>query len=92
MHGHTWEVTVEVRGQITENFGMVMDFHALDKIVDKILKRFDHKIMNDVLMSPTCELLAVYLFGMLLNVMPDGLGVHEVKVREGKGGYAICTG
>lgn len=47
MHGHTYQVRVEVLGDVDPKSGMVIDFHDLDAAVNAILKRFDHKCLNE---------------------------------------------
>ena len=59
MHGHNWVVDIFLRSENLNADGMIMDF---DRIKDKVLERFDHKVLNDVVdFSPTAELLAKYI-------------------------------
>ena len=45
LHGHTFIVNVEVEGKIKKEKGMVMDFHELKEITEKIISEYDHAII-----------------------------------------------
>lgn len=49
LHGHTYKLEVTVEGHPDEE-GMVLDFVKLKEIVnEKIIKKLDHKYLNEVL-------------------------------------------
>jgi 6-pyruvoyltetrahydropterin/6-carboxytetrahydropterin synthase len=49
LHGHTYKLEVTVEGYPDEE-GMVLDFVKLKEIVnEKIIKKLDHKYLNEVL-------------------------------------------
>ncbi|MDD6483595.1 MAG: 6-carboxytetrahydropterin synthase QueD [Clostridiales bacterium] len=58
-HGHNWIVDVYLRSRKLDKNGMIMDFtHIKQKILDK----FDHKVINDVVdFNPTAENLAKFI-------------------------------
>lgn len=59
LHGHNWIVDVYLKSETLDNNGMVMDFTHIKR---KILDKFDHKIINDVVdFNPTAENLAEYI-------------------------------
>lgn len=94
VHGHTWKVTVEVRRGYLDD-GMVMDLHKLSDIVHKVIDKFDHQTINLFFPSdvrPTCENLASIIAADVTQLLPPGIEIHQVKVQEGEGGYAICIG
>ena len=73
MHGHTFNLIVEIDGEIDKSTGFVMDFYDLDKIVEKnIIKNIDHKILNDVpgLDNPTSEYLSIWIWDQLIEKLP----------------------
>lgn len=74
VHGHNFEVCVEVEGELRE--GMVMDFFELKKILKEILERFDHTMLNETIENPTSENIALFVFNEL-----RGRGLNVVKVR-----------
>ncbi len=45
LHGHTYTVSVEVTGEVSEETGMVVDFLVLKKIVKEALEEYDHKLI-----------------------------------------------
>lgn len=94
VHGHTWKVLVEVKGEVQEN-GMVLDLNILSKIVEGIIKTFDHKLINDVVsFIPTCENLSDFFVSRIyVHLGAEGIKLPKsirVKVQEGEGGYAIA--
>lgn len=59
IHGHNYEVDVEIEGTVDAR-GFVIDFFELDAIVAPLLAMVDHRTLNDVpgLENPTAELIA----------------------------------
>ncbi|HIE14221.1 TPA: 6-pyruvoyl tetrahydropterin synthase family protein [Candidatus Bathyarchaeota archaeon] len=45
LHGHTFTLDVEIEGEVDAKTGMVLDFTVLKKIVKKVLKKYDHKLI-----------------------------------------------
>ncbi len=65
LHGHTYKLRVTVEGKIQEN-GLVIDFGILKKIVkERVLNKFDHRCLNDVLDNPSAEVVAKAIWGEL---------------------------
>ena len=93
LHGHTWHVEIQIDGLINAQ-GMVMDFSDLKQIVNSTIDQFDHRCINDIPgfhdFTPTVENLALYLKAKLRRELDAGLEVHQVRVQEGEGGYAIA--
>lgn len=57
IHGHNWDVLVEIEKEELIN-GMVVDF----KILKEIINELDHKFLNKVIdFEPTAENLAKYI-------------------------------
>ena len=93
MHGHTWRVTLEVKGELlTEgpNIKMVMDLNDLKTVAHLLLDKWDHRVLNIFFEQPTCEEVAKELFSRLQEYLPAGVTVHSVQVQEGEGGWARC--
>jgi 6-pyruvoyltetrahydropterin/6-carboxytetrahydropterin synthase len=59
LHGHNYRVEVELSGTLDAQ-GMVLDFGALDLVMENFLRLVDHRLLNDVpgLENPTAELIA----------------------------------
>ena len=94
VHGHTWKILVEVKGEVKED-GMVLDLNILSRVVKNILEPFDHKLLNDVVtFTPTCENLSDYLVSRVyVHLGAEGIKLPKsvrIKVQEGEGGYAIA--
>lgn len=96
LHGHRWDVEIEISGPIKEGGpqdGMVIDFKALDLLVNPILDQFDHHLINDLLpYSPTAENIARHIYSCLvLNPEfkePSRMFVAAVRVYESPECYA----
>ena len=86
LHGHTWTVEVELKGDVDSNTGMVIDFHYVSREVENALNSFDHTTINKQISNPTCENIVSFLWEALSKLYPKRL--HSIKVKEGVGGYA----
>ena len=63
LHGHNWIIDVYLRSETLNNNRMVMDF---TEIKEKITKKFDHQIINEIVdFNPTAENLAKYICDLL---------------------------
>jgi 6-pyruvoyltetrahydropterin/6-carboxytetrahydropterin synthase len=73
LHGHRWEVEIEVFGMVDNETGMIMDFKEIKENLKKILP--DHLFLNehwpDII--PTAENIARKLFSDLQGLMPTTL-------------------
>lgn len=59
MHGHHWVVELGVEGAVDSETGMVIDFAILsDFLKEMVVKRYDHTLLNDLLVNPTAENIA----------------------------------
>ena len=65
LHGHTWKVEVWINGVIDHKTGMVVDFKGIKDIIDE----FDHAYLNDILLNPTAENIAVMIRDIILEDM-----------------------
>jgi len=85
LHGHTWKVEVFVVGAKLNDVGMLADFNKLEEILSKVIKRLDHKFLNDQqeIGNPTCENLSKYIFENLKG-LPKQIKLEKVRVWEGK--------
>jgi len=49
IHGHNYEIFVTVEGEVNNENGFVINLKDLKKIMqDKVIKKLDHKLINDV--------------------------------------------
>ena len=95
MHGHRWDISISVSGQVNPNTGFVLDFSDLKRLVVSPLDdMFDHRILNDCYpfkaedrgntLRPTAENLAKYIleFSIVQLAKYVDLWVSEVSVAE----------
>lgn len=67
LHGHSYKLWITVEGEIQEN-GMVLDFGFISKIVkEKVIKKFDHRLLNDFFENPTSEIVCKWIWDELVN-------------------------
>jgi 6-pyruvoyltetrahydropterin/6-carboxytetrahydropterin synthase len=81
LHGHRWEVQVEIDSDTLNDQGMVADFKMIKRVID----RLDHSYLNehDGLDNPTAEIVAQYLKRAIAR--ETGLAVKGVTVWESPG-------
>jgi len=81
LHGHSFRVTVVVRGQLHPTLGWIVDFEALDRAWVPLGEQLDHHYLNEVdgLENPTSELIAQWIWNRL---RVEGATVHSVTVHE----------
>ena len=81
LHGHSFEVTVHVRGPLAAHEGWVMDFADLKAAVKPIIAELDHFYLNDIagLENPTSEVIARWIWRRLV---PTLSGLSQIVVRE----------
>ncbi len=100
LHGHSYEVEIEVTGPIHDdrgesNDGMVIDFDILDQAVNPVMEALDHKFLNDVegIGVATAENVAGYIatwtaFNLEVFPQSDNVIVRLVRVWETRKSYA----
>lgn len=81
VHGHGFEVEVEVAGPLHAELGWVADYAQLAAVWGEVAGELDHAYLNDVpgLENPTSELIAVWLWSRLVQRLP---GLVAVSVME----------
>ena len=85
IHGHTFNLTVYVKGNINQDTGFIMDFFDIDKIVNKnVIVHIDHKLLNDIkgLDNPTSEILCKWIWNNSVNKIP---GLSKITLSEDHG-------
>jgi 6-pyruvoyltetrahydropterin/6-carboxytetrahydropterin synthase len=93
LHGHSYEVEIEVRGQC-DALGWVCDFSRLDCAWDALAGHLDHRYLNEIegLQCPTSEQIALYLWGRFATYFADDVKLSRVTVRENGRSSATCEG
>lgn len=86
MHGHSYRVSVLVRGPLN-SMGWVVDFAEIDTVARPVIARLDHTNLNDAMPNPTSELLCVWLLRELAAV-PH---LYAVQVAEAARSSVMVT-
>lgn len=78
IHGHTYQLTIFLEGDLEEHFDWLMDFAEIKKIVNPIVDLVDHKLVNDIegLENPTCEIFAIWFWHQIKPQIPILKSVH----------------
>lgn len=81
VHGHSFKIDVSVKGEVDPEKGWLMDFGDIKEIVDPIVKKVDHKLLNEIegLEAGTSENLVIWLWENLKSLLPD---LFEITVWE----------
>ena len=81
LHGHSFHVTLYVRGPVGDKSGWVMDFVTIKQAFDPILQRLDHHYLNDIegLENPTSEAIARWIWQQLKPALPE---LSKVELNE----------
>lgn len=64
LHGHRWEVTVEIESMFLDDMDMVFDFTKINRIVRD---EYDHTCLNDKIGNPTAENLAQVIWESVMK-------------------------
>ena len=72
VHGHSYRVDIHVTGPIEPHTGWVMDFGQIKQVINPIIDRLDHAMLNDVegLANSTSECIAVWLWEQVKPSLP----------------------
>lgn len=81
LHGHSFRVTLHVRGEVGARSGWVMDFADLKAAFAPLHAVLDHGYLNEVegLENPTSENLARWIWDRLVSSLA---GLSAVTVHE----------
>jgi len=94
LHGHNWKVEVYVRGEKTDDAGVLMDFGIIKKDVREIMAMLDHKYLNELEYfqqgQPTSENIA-YFVATELQKRIDNQAVSISKVTAWESDNAAAT-
>jgi 6-pyruvoyltetrahydropterin/6-carboxytetrahydropterin synthase len=91
LHGHSYRVSVRIRGPVGKSTGWVVDFGEIEDAFEPVRKWLDHSCLNDIpgLENPTCEILARWIWEKLHPQLP---GLSQIEVRETPTAGAVYRG
>jgi 6-pyruvoyltetrahydropterin/6-carboxytetrahydropterin synthase len=96
-HGHNYDLTVEVEGEIDPETGYVIDIKILSDIVkEQVTDRFDHKNLNlDVPefkdLNPTAENIAVVIWNLIREKL-DSKFTLTIRLYETERNFVEYSG
>lgn len=72
MHGHTYNLTVFLEGDLNTELQWVMDFKELKDVVKPVIDRLDHNLINDIpgLENPTAERIVIWIWEQISPKLP----------------------
>jgi 6-pyruvoyltetrahydropterin/6-carboxytetrahydropterin synthase len=83
LHGHSYRIEVAVAGPLQLSGpaqGMVVDFDDISALVRPlVVERLDHASLNDVMPNPTAEHIALWIWDVLADQLPQ---LVEIVVWE----------
>ncbi len=85
MHGHSFTMEVEIKGELDAEHGWVADFGDVADALDVIKEALDHRLLNEVegLEVPTLENICLWAAAKL---SPDFPGLKRVSVLRPSNG------
>tara|TARA_B100000900_G_scaffold415079_1_gene443707 strand:- start:1623 stop:1994 length:372 start_codon:yes stop_codon:yes gene_type:complete len=91
MHGHSFEVTIKLKGTVNKKNNWVMDLESLDQLVGPEVTKLDHSILNEIdgLDTPTSENIAKWFWSKLKSKIPN---LESVEINRPRIGGCIFSG
>lgn len=81
LHGHTFKVQVYLSGDKLDKIGMLVDFKKIKAELKKVLDKFDHTNLNDLIefkeKNPTAENIAREVYNKISELKPLKVTVWE---------------
>jgi len=79
LHGHNWIITIHCKSDKLTDYGMVVDFTHVKRMIHD---RLDHQCLNDILdFNPTAENIAKWICDQIPSCW-------KVEVQESEGNIA----
>ena len=89
MHGHDWNLEVVVTADRLDDDGLLCDFHAVQAVVDDVIRPFQSRNLNETppfdRTNPTAELVARHIGDTVARALPSGVRVARVRLTEAPG-------
>lgn len=81
LHGHSYQVTVHLEGDVDPTTGWVLDFGDISSAAKPVINELDHQYLNEIdgLENPTSEVLAAWLWDRLAPLLAQ---LSQISVRE----------
>jgi len=86
VHGHNWQIQVEISGNKLDRIGMVFDFKKAKAILEDILSLLDHKQLDHIAFfkkhNPTSEFISEFIFTKYQKRLKSPFVIEKVTVWE----------
>jgi len=81
VHGHSYRLTIRVKGTVDPELGWFIDYGDINKVVKPIVESLDHQDLNTIpgLENPTTETVCVWVWERIEKNLP---GLFAVEVAE----------
>jgi len=86
LHGHNWNIKLDVIAEQLNKVGISLDFMDMDTILWQVVGPFDHNNFNDFppfnTINPTAENIAKYFFNEVKKRLPAGIDMEKITIWE----------
>lgn len=87
VHGHNFELVVNILGEVDPITGLVIDFGDVKKMVNPLVEMLDHQMINDIgiaqndalLSNPTTENLVIWFYRKIKPLIPQ---LYSIIINE----------
>jgi 6-pyruvoyltetrahydropterin/6-carboxytetrahydropterin synthase len=90
VHGHRFQVAVNVRAEEIDNIGLAYDFAKLKRHLEEVLNRFDHILLNEIppfdKLNPSSENIATTIYQEFqTRLAQEAVSILSIQVCESPG-------
>lgn len=89
LHGHNYEVVLELQAEELNSVGFVVDYGELAPFKHFIDENLDHRHLNDVLAPTTAEAIARFLFLKAKELWPETTAVRVSETPKTWAEYRV---
>ncbi len=84
MHGHRYDIRLEIMGKPDPETGWIMDYAQIKAAYDPLIMALDHRCLNEIpgLKNPTCENIVMYLQRALPTDVLNEFVLGSIEIRE----------
>jgi 6-pyruvoyltetrahydropterin/6-carboxytetrahydropterin synthase len=84
-HGHNYKVRVTLAGAELDSTGLLLDFKLLKQVLNPVICRIDHQMLNDLepftTLNPSAENIAKYFYDQTKEQL-SGMTQDRVRVKD----------